>query len=121
GLPHEEVAVAVQEPEKPEDALFAADPEFRFAVHPRTTDYVTVGEAAGSEEVVRALGRRPVVAHDAKSLGEVPDVLAHDTEIGAYLLEPARRAYPFRELCEERGLAADMPEEAAADALLVLA
>src|SRR5205807_720712 len=48
-----------------------------------------------------------------------PAVLAHDTEIGAYLLEPARRAYPFRELCEERGLAADVEDEAAADALLV--
>src|SRR5205085_6231202 len=43
------------------------------------------------------------------------------TEIGAYLLEPARRAYPFRELTEERGLAAEVDDEAAADALLVKA
>ena len=121
GLPQIEVAVAVRAPEKPDDALFAPDPAFRFAVHPANSDYVAVGEAEGPGEVVRALGRRPVVAHDAKSLDEVPDVLAHDTEIGAYLLEPARRAYPFRELCEERGLAADMPDEGAADALLVAA
>jgi DNA polymerase-1 len=51
----------------------------------------------------------------------VPQVLAHDTEIGAYLLEPARRAYPFRELCEERGLAAAVEDEAGADALLLSA
>ena len=44
------------------------------------------------------------IAHDAKSLGTVPPALAHDTEVAAYLLEPARRAYPLRELCEERGL-----------------
>jgi DNA polymerase-1 len=61
------------------------------------------------------------VAHDAKSLGLVPEVLAHDTEVAAYLLEPARRAYPFRELCEERGLAADIEDEAGHDARLVLA
>jgi DNA polymerase I len=119
GLPQAEVALAVHAPEKPEDALFSLDPALRFAAHPHGADYVAVGDASDAEEVVRALGRRPVVAHDAKSLGQVPDELAHDTEIGAYLLEPARRAYPFGELCEERGLAAEMPEEAAADALLL--
>ena len=71
------------------------------------------------EELVAAIGNRPVVAHDAKSLGEVPAVLAHDTEVAAYLLEPARRAYPFRELTEERGLGTDVEDEAAADALLM--
>jgi len=39
------------------------------------------GGAAVRERL--GLGRRPVVAHDAKSLGEVPDMLAHDTEIAA--------------------------------------
>src|SRR5437764_431728 len=34
-------------------------------------------------------------------------------------MPPARRADPFRELCEERGLAADVEDEAGADALLV--
>jgi DNA polymerase-1 len=48
----------------------------------------------------------------------VPEQIAHDTEIGAYLLEPARRGYPFRELCEERGLAAAVEDDAASDALL---
>ena len=60
-----------------------------------------------------------MIAHDAKSLGRCPTTLAHDTEVAAYLLEPARRAYPFRELCEERGLGTDLEDEAAADALLV--
>ena len=37
----------------------------------------------------------PVIAHDAKALGAVPPNLAHDTLLGAYLLEPARRGFPF--------------------------
>ena len=57
------------------------------------------------EDLVRALGDRAVVAHDAKALGVVPPNLAHDALLGAYLLEPARRGFPLRELCEERGLA----------------
>jgi DNA polymerase I len=118
-LPHREVALAVRPPDQPEDALFAPDPAFHFAVQPKGTDRVWVGEAERPEDLVAEIGARPVVAHDAKSLGDVPEVLAHDTEIGAYLLEPARRAYPFRELCEERGLAAELDDEAGADALLV--
>jgi DNA polymerase-1 len=118
-LPAVEVDLALRAPEKPEGALFAPDPAYRFAVHPAGAGRVLTGECERPEDLVAAVGARPVVAHDAKSLGEVPAVLAHDTEIGAYLLEPARRAYPFRELCEERGLAADVDDEAAADALLV--
>ncbi len=38
---------------------------------------------------------RRVVAHDAKALRTVPGRLAHDTLLGAYLLEPARRGYPL--------------------------
>ena len=41
-----------------------------------------------------------------------PPGLVHDTLLGAYLLEPARRGYPFAELCEERGLAADVEDPA---------
>jgi DNA polymerase-1 len=118
-LPQREVDVAVRTPSAPDDALFALESGHRFGIHPDGTDYVLTGEAPSSEELVDALGERPVVAHDAKSLGRVPRTLAHDTEIGAYLLEPARRAYPFRELCEERGLAADVEDEVGADAVLV--
>jgi DNA polymerase-1 len=117
-LPVSEVAVAVQPPDQPDDALFAADSNWRFGVHPNGDGRVLAGEAAGPEELVKALGERPVVAHDAKSLKQIPANLAHDTEIGAYLLEPARRAYPFRELWEERGLAAEVEDPVAADALL---
>jgi DNA polymerase-1 len=120
-LPHTEVAITVRSPEIPEDALFAAESEVAFAAHPDGAREVYAGTADSSETVVVGLGGRPVIAHDAKSLGLVPPKLAHDTEIGAYLLEPARRAYPFRELCEERGLAAEVGDEAAADALLVSA
>ena len=60
------------------------------------------------------------MAHDAKSLGLVPPRLAHDTEVAAYLLEPARRAYPFRELCE-RGVATEIEDEAGGDARLAAA
>ena len=60
-----------------------------------------------------------MIAHDAKALGVVPPGLVHDTLLGAYLLEPARRGYPFAELCEERGLASDAEDPLAADAVLL--
>jgi DNA polymerase-1 len=116
-LPRSEVSVAVGAPEKPAEALFASSDTWRFGVHPSGAATVLVGEAPRPEDLVATIGDRPTIAHDAKSLGQVPPVLAHDTEIGAYLLEPARRAYPFRELSEERGLAADVEDPAAADAL----
>jgi len=118
-LPDREVAIAVRAPETPPDQLFSPDLGWRFAVHVDGSGEVLAGEATGPEDVVRALGRRPVIGHDAKALGAVPPVLAHDTEVAAYLLEPARRAYPFRELTEERGLGTDIGDEAAADALLL--
>jgi DNA polymerase-1 len=80
---------------------------------------VLVGDCGGPEGVVAACADRSVVAHDAKALGLVPPGLAHDTLLGAYLLEPARRGYPFDELCEERGLVADVEDPVAAQALLL--
>jgi DNA polymerase-1 len=118
-LPHTEIAVAVRALQTPEDALFASDQGVRFGIYADGAKEVLAGAVPTTEELVQALGNRPVIAHDAKALGEVPRALAHDTEIGAYLLEPARRAYPFRELCEERGFAAAVDDDAAADALLV--
>ncbi len=119
GLPHTEVALAVTHPEPPEDALFAEDLGIRFGAYADGAREVLSGSAASSEALVASIGSRPAIAHDVKSFGEVPPTLAHDTEIGAYLLEPARRAYPFRELCEERGLGTEVSEPAAADAVLV--
>jgi DNA polymerase I len=117
-LPNTEVAVAVRAPQAPEGALFAADARHRFGVHVKGAREVIVGDCDGPEQLVAALGARPVIAHDAKALGTVPATLAHDTEVAAYLLEPARRAYPFRELCEERGFATTIADEAGADAVL---
>jgi DNA polymerase-1 len=114
-----EVAVAVVVPEAAEGELFAADAEVRFGA--AYGEHVLIGPCASPEEVVAALGARAVVAHDAKALGEVPQNLVHDTMLGAYLLEPARRGYPFRELWEERGLGTSVSDRAGADAVLVQA
>ncbi|HEY5188177.1 MAG TPA: DNA polymerase I [Solirubrobacteraceae bacterium] len=116
-----ELALAVRPPETPEGALFGENPEWRFGVFSESGGQLLAGPCARPEELVHAVAGRPVIAHDAKSLGEVPSLLVHDTEVAAYLLEPARRAYPFRELCEERGFAADVEDEAGRDARLVKA
>jgi DNA polymerase-1 len=120
-LPAREVAIAAQAPETPEGVLFAPEEGWRFGAYIEGGATVLAGPCTGPEAFVEAIGSRPAVAHDAKSLGTVPAVLAHDTEVAAYLLEPARRGYPFRELCEERGLATDLTDQAANDAVLLTA
>src|SRR4051794_29824250 len=117
--PGAEVSVAVRAPQVPEGQLVPDDPQWRFGV--AAGEQVLVGACEGPAEVVTALGERPVVAHDAKALDVVPPGLAHDTLLAAYLLEPARRGFPFREICEERGLACDAADPAGADAALVQA
>jgi DNA polymerase-1 len=141
GLDEGELCVVVRQSEVPEGALFAQDGGWRFAVAPvwsggdgeragagsrgrrggrePGTSEVLVGECERPEEVVAACGERPVLVHDAKALGLVPVGLVHDTLLGAYLLEPARRGYPFAELCEERGMVCDVEDPLARDALLV--
>jgi DNA polymerase I len=114
-----ELYVVARASEPPEGALFAEGAPWRFAV--ACAEQVLVGDCAGPQEVVAACGARAVVAHDAKALGQVPVGLVHDTLLGAYLLEPARRGYPFAELCEERGLGTDLEDPAAADAVLLAA
>ena len=127
-LPNAEVAVAVKPPDTPEGALFGADEGWHFGALAKGGAEVLAGVCDGPGSSSRRSPAAPVIAHDAKSLGVVPEVLAHDTEVGAYLLEPARRAYPFRELTEERGFGtpvesdpAHPPPAAAADAVLVRA
>jgi DNA polymerase-1 len=80
---------------------------------------VIAGDCEGPEQVALACAERQVVVHDAKALGTVPEGLVHDTMLGAYLLEPARRGYPFDELCEERGLVSRLEDPAAADVVLL--
>ncbi len=118
GAAGNEVAIAVKAPETPEGVLFGEEQQWRFGAYVDQSQTVIAGTAQRPEELVEATDGHPVIAHDAKSLGEVPRNLVHDTEVAAYLLEPARRAYPFRELCEERGLATDLVDPVAADARL---
>jgi DNA polymerase-1 len=110
-----ELCVAVREIPPPEGELFSEGAPWRFAV--AAQGEALAGDCTGPEEVARACGDRAVVVHDAKELRFVPPGLAHDTLLGAYLLDPARRGYPFAELCEERGIAADLQDAAAADAV----
>jgi DNA polymerase-1 len=112
------VAVAVRPPETPEGELVPVDDAWRFAA--AQNGVVLVGSAPDPAAVVAALDGRPVVAHDAKALGDVPPHLAHDTLLGAYLLDPARRAFPLSELTEERGLAAEGVEDAAGQEAVLL-
>jgi DNA polymerase-1 len=124
-----ELGLVVVPVEVPEGALFAEGASWRFAAAVgagRRADggaygapEVLIGDCQGPEEVVAACGDLPVVTHDAKALGTVPPGLVHDTLLGAYLLEPARRGYPFAELCEERGLVCDVEDPAARDVLLL--
>jgi DNA polymerase-1 len=78
---------------------------------------VITGEAGDLAALARDLGRRPLVAHDAKGLGgeggtgilsaaEESLDLAHDTMVAAYLIDPARRVYSLHELAADAGLAA---------------
>ena len=117
GSPDAELYAALRAREAPEDALFAEGAPYEFAV--AVDGEVLVGECAAPEDLAAALAQRAVVAHDAKALGLVPPGLVHDTLLGAYLLEPARRGYPFAELCEERGFVSALEQPAGADALLL--
>jgi DNA polymerase-1 len=125
-LPGDELSLAAAQAQAPEGELFAEGAPWRFAAtvargkgaDPRRAD-VLVGECDAPEALVQALGERAVVVHDAKALRTIPPRLVHDTLLGAYLLEPARRGYPFAELCEERGLGSDAEDPLAADAVLV--
>jgi DNA polymerase I len=112
-----ELHLAAHASEAPEGELFAEGAPWRFAV--AADGEVLAGDCEHPEDMVAACGERPVVAHDAKALGLVAPGLVHDTLLGAYLLEPARRGYPFAELCEERGIATDITDPVAAEAVLL--
>jgi DNA polymerase I len=81
---------------------------------------------ASHDELAVALGAKPFVAHDAKSLGGgrhgllaaaaregIELNLDHDTMIAAYLLEPQRRTYDLVELAADAGIG--LAEGAAAE------
>jgi DNA polymerase-1 len=110
-----ELALVATAPETPEGELLPRASGWRFGAYAGGPQALA-GEVDDPAELVAAAGDRPVIAHDAKALGEVPSNLVWDTEVAAYLLDPARRGYPLDELCEERGMAvaADDPEAARA-------
>ncbi|HEX8204729.1 MAG TPA: 5'-3' exonuclease H3TH domain-containing protein, partial [Solirubrobacteraceae bacterium] len=114
-LPDAPVTLAVRAPETPEGELAPADDLYEFGV--AVGDEVLAGRCEAPRQLMLAADERPVTAHDAKSFGVVPPNLAHDTMLAAYLIEPARRAFPVRELVEERGLATDVDSAAGADAV----
>jgi DNA polymerase I len=78
---------------------------------------VLVGKTASLDDLLRAWGERPLVAHDWKETSReaapadggpvlpeacvAPITLHHDTSVAAYLLNPVRRRYPLDELLEE--------------------
>ncbi len=85
-----------------------------------------VAGASTLDELAVALAGRPLVAHDAKSLGGgrhgllaagaregAALTLDHDTMIAAYLLEPQRRTYELTELAADAGIG--LAEGAAAE------
>ncbi len=113
-----EVGLAARAPEQPEGELFPLSEAWRFGAYAGGGEALA-GECVAPGELAAALGERPALAHDAKALGTVPARLAHDTLIAAYLLDPARRAYALDELCEERGIGAEVSDEVAAEAVLV--
>ncbi len=117
GRASEPLAIAAIEPDAPEGELFAREATWRFGA--ACGREVLTGPLTGSEELAVAVGDRAVFAHDAKALGAVPANLAHDTLLGGWLLDPARRSFPLRDLAEERGISAGVEDEAAGDALLV--
>jgi len=116
----DEIALAVRQPEVPEDQLFSEERPWRWAGFDGGAE-VLVGDAAGPAEVAEAARDRRVVAHNAKALRTVPRTLAHDTEVAAYLLDPARRGYPLDELAQDHGLGADVDDPTGADALVICA
>src|SRR5918997_1072636 len=113
-----ELALAAVAPEIPEGELIPRDTAWRFGAY-AGGPHALAGAVADPADLVRAAGERPVLAHDAKALGQVPPRLVFDTEIAAYLLDPARRGYPLAELSEERGMAVNADDEQAAAAVLI--
>jgi DNA polymerase-1 len=111
-----EITIALEAPVVAEGQLLAEEPLWKFGAV--VGEEAIVGTVDDPAELIGALGERPVVAYDAKAWGTVPANLTHDVLLAAYLLEPARRGFPFAEICEERGLKIEANEPLAAAAAL---
>ena len=108
----------MRESETPEGALFADGRAVALRGRRRAARCSPATARAPSRSSSRA-ARAPSSRTTPSRCGIVPPGLSHDTLLGAFLLEPARRGYPFAELAEERGLASDLDDPLAADALLL--
>jgi DNA polymerase-1 len=85
------------------------------------------GQCPDLSELASALGKRRLIGHDLKSLGGGAQHgliaaaglgaldLRHDTMVGAYLLDPARRTYDLIDIAAQRGLAAAPKESEGAE------
>src|SRR5215216_295371 len=85
------------------------------------------GDCPHLRELAKSLDDRRLIGHDLKSLGggarhgilAAADSggldLRHDTKVGAYLLDPARRSYDLIDIAAQRGLAAAAKESDEAD------
>ena len=83
---------------------------------------IVAGEVSDLTQLAAELRERPLIAHDFKSAGgggrsglmaaAEPDGLdlEHDTMVGAYLVDPARRVYELADLAAAEGLAAARPD-----------
>jgi DNA polymerase-1 len=118
-LQGDELYLVATAPEVPEGELIPREQRWRFGAYATDARQALAGEVDDPAELVAAAGDRPVVAHDAKALGTVPANLVFDTELAAYLLDPARRGFPLDELCEERGLAVTTEDANATRAVLI--
>jgi DNA polymerase-1 len=103
-------ALAAERPPRPDDELaLGPEPPLRFAAY--AGGEVLTGETETLAALALAWGDRPLVAHDWKTLAASEEPcdappLEHDTLVAAYLLDPAGRAYPLRELADREGIGA---------------
>ena len=93
---------------------------------------VVTGEEPDEAKLAAELAGRPLLGHDIKSLGGGASHgllaaagdrkldLHHDTMVGAYLLDPARRTYDLIEIAAQRGLATAPEEKTPDDGQLAL-
>ena len=114
----DELVITLAPPEVAEGELIPREPMWRFAAY-AGGNIALAGETDDPSLVIQSAGDRPVIAHDAKALGDVPPNLVFDTAVAGYLLDPARRGYPLDELAEERAIAADAGDELATYAVLI--
>src|SRR5919106_1445099 len=80
-------------------------------------DRLVAGGCEGMKEFAAEIAPHPLITHDAKSLGggrhgllagaaeaQIDLQLEHDTMLGAYLVDPARRNYDLVELAADAGI-----------------